>query len=417
MFHFSYYFVGHARKHAKWTDELEKDVADYYFTNYANNFSAPVIKDALACIPNVFILDDHDIFDGFGSYPDGLQNCAVFQNIGRLAFLYYLLFQHQTTPERSREDDLWGSSGYSFLKRFGKDTLVLGLDTRRERSLEQVLSPESWKMCKEKLEAEIVARNSEIKHLVAIMAIPIVYPRLEQMDALTESMRKFQKGVGKFVKKACQKVGIKKNLGRSLIVSLRSKINIFKKVAGHFGPELLDDVIDHWTHKYHVDERREVVEFFQHLAVKYGVRTTFVSGDVHCCSTGMFYGTERAVDVNAVDKLTEQSKYDPLSMFQITSSAISNAPPPNMVISSLHKNCIKHQLNEKTSEEMIPLFDKKVDGSKTGPNENKLLGSRNWCDFHPTDGQNIVMNMRVEKEKGMGESVSYALTIPPIILN
>ena len=53
--------------------------------------------------------DDHDIFDGWGSYPDTIQNCPVFQGCFQAAKRFYLLFQQHTTAERAyRETDLFG---------------------------------------------------------------------------------------------------------------------------------------------------------------------------------------------------------------------------------------------------------------------------------------------------------------------
>lgn len=37
--------------------------------------------------------DDHDIFDGWGSYPAALQDCAVFRGVFEAARAAYLLFQ------------------------------------------------------------------------------------------------------------------------------------------------------------------------------------------------------------------------------------------------------------------------------------------------------------------------------------
>lgn len=53
--------------------------------------------------------DDHDIFDGWGSYPDGLQNCPVFQGCYQAAKRFYLLFQQHTTEARvSQLSDMFG---------------------------------------------------------------------------------------------------------------------------------------------------------------------------------------------------------------------------------------------------------------------------------------------------------------------
>lgn len=52
--------------------------------------------------------DDHDIFDGWGSYPDDLQNCPVFQGCFQAARRFYLLFQQHTNLQRVGETDLFG---------------------------------------------------------------------------------------------------------------------------------------------------------------------------------------------------------------------------------------------------------------------------------------------------------------------
>lgn len=51
----------------------------YYFSHYVKHWSEPMFSDALATIPQIMIWDDHDIFDGWGSYPAVLQQCPVFQ--------------------------------------------------------------------------------------------------------------------------------------------------------------------------------------------------------------------------------------------------------------------------------------------------------------------------------------------------
>jgi hypothetical protein len=41
-------------------------------------------------------LDDHDLIDGFGSYPEALQTSAVFSSIGSVGYKWYLLFQSES---------------------------------------------------------------------------------------------------------------------------------------------------------------------------------------------------------------------------------------------------------------------------------------------------------------------------------
>ena len=132
----------------------------FYFTNYVKHWSQPKFSDALgsvpqvsnnqqlhlavpyraipiinseplyahihACIPiittdddlglivpfhlhtyipfqllqQVMTWDDHDIFDGWGSYAMELQFCPVFQGVFFFARKFFCLFQQHTTPER-----------------------------------------------------------------------------------------------------------------------------------------------------------------------------------------------------------------------------------------------------------------------------------------------------------------------------
>lgn len=90
----------------------------------------------------VNIFDDHDIIDGFGSYPPKFMKCAVFSNLGRAAFKYYLLFQHQSTVGETLTLESWDKSvvlganpgpymaeiSRSILCYLGKDVLFLGID-------------------------------------------------------------------------------------------------------------------------------------------------------------------------------------------------------------------------------------------------------------------------------------------------
>lgn len=88
----------------------------------------------------VNIYDDHDIIDGFGSYPHQFMKCAVFSNLGKAAFKYYLLFQHQSTVAEGSTLESWdksiifgstpgpymGELSRSILCWLGKDILFLG---------------------------------------------------------------------------------------------------------------------------------------------------------------------------------------------------------------------------------------------------------------------------------------------------
>jgi hypothetical protein len=60
-----------------YTAEMNRDSEEYYFNNYMHHFNIDGFREALASIPFQFTWDDHDIFDGYGSYPMYLQTSHV----------------------------------------------------------------------------------------------------------------------------------------------------------------------------------------------------------------------------------------------------------------------------------------------------------------------------------------------------
>jgi len=107
-------------------------------------FSQGLFGVANAQIPMVNIWDDHDIIDGFGSYPHHFNCCPVFAGLGAVAFKYYMLFQHQSiVDEKEEHEPSWvlgcapgpyiaelSRSCFMFL---GRKVAFLGLDCRTER--------------------------------------------------------------------------------------------------------------------------------------------------------------------------------------------------------------------------------------------------------------------------------------------
>lgn len=107
-------------------------------------FSQGLFGVANAQIPMINIWDDHDIIDGFGSYPHHFNRCAVFTGLGAVAFKYYLLFQHQSIVDEKEEHEpswLLGANPGPYITELsrscfmflGRKVAFLGLDCRTER--------------------------------------------------------------------------------------------------------------------------------------------------------------------------------------------------------------------------------------------------------------------------------------------
>ncbi|KAF9115270.1 hypothetical protein BGX27_008391 [Mortierella sp. AM989] len=346
-------------------NEKKYAVEKFYFDNYVRHFTSGSYSKALSLIPSVNTWDDHDIIDGYGSYPPKYQLCEVMQGIGATAARFYLLFQQHANENTASEAGLQTShsgKGWNCITRFGRRTMLVLPDTRSERSKETILSHDTYTLLKTEINAKMLPTT---KHLIIVLGTPLVYPALTLFEDTLE------------------KLGGKLSKG-SVVGKIFGKCKAFENVLGDFGPELLDDLVDSWACTVHTDEKRKLVELLQTIAVRRGVRVTFVGGDVHVGGAGRLYGTDG-----------KDRSVDPYDMVQIVSSAIVNAPPPGAVINALHASSKTYKLNEYTLEEMTDIFEKDVDDS---PLEmKKLLNRRNWCEVREEPvGNQLTFTLRVE---------------------
>jgi PhoD related phosphatase len=180
------------QKHnAPFTSEMQKELEAFYFERYSMWFSQGLFGLANSQIPMVNILDDHDIIDGFGSYPHHFMDSPVFTGLGAIAFKYYMLFQHQSIIDEGEETEpswLLGLRPGPYIKELSRSVFMfmgtniafLGLDCRTERSYEDVVSDETYTKIFDRLRREIV--KGQTKHLIILLSVPIAYPRLVWLE-------------------------------------------------------------------------------------------------------------------------------------------------------------------------------------------------------------------------------------------
>lgn len=340
------------RANATFTPAMQEALDDFYFGHYCMWFSKGLIAQAFACIPTVNMCDDHDLIDGFGSYPDEWMSTPVFRNIGSTAFKWYLLFQNhkpfinldEPFDYKNHQDPtdssfILGSSpppyipyrSHTILTFFGPRTALLALDTRAERTKTQIVSQETYATVFNELRMSL---PPTIKQLVVLLGVPIAYPRMNFIENYLENGLNALSIFGKALP------------GTSKV------LNRFNKE-----PEILDDLNDHWTAKGHKAERNWLIEQFQNFATEKQIRVSFVSGDVHCASVGRFYTPDA------------RPSYDPRFMLQIVSSAIVNTPPPGAVLGLVAGRAegTKHKLKHlDTVEDMLPVFAHDPTGPSIG---------------------------------------------------
>lgn len=319
----------------------------------------PDFPRALAHIPSINVFDDHDIIDGFGSYVEETMTSPVFSGVGQVGFKYYLLFQHHTNlMEDPRLEPSWilnprpgpymNTPSRSVYARLGKGMAFLGLDCRTERTLEQIVYPESYALVFDRLRAELNADPS-IRHILVMLGVPIAYPRLVWLESILQSSL----------------LSPIKLLAKKKVV-LGGLVNDFDGAV-----EILDDLNDHWCAKVHKRERNQFVLDLQRLAEETSVRVTVLAGDVHLGAMGRFYSSHNAGNVSRFPET------DHRMMYNVVCSAITNTPPSSNMADFLNTRNKVHHLDANTDEDMVKLFKADVDG--TSRNNQTLLPRRNWC--------------------------------------
>jgi hypothetical protein len=173
------------KSHAEFTLDMQDELERFYLDRYSMWFSQGLFGMANSQIPMVNIWDDHDIIDGYGSYPDHFMKTPVFTGIGAIAFKYYMLFQHQSVPaETTKEEPSWllGYAKGPYIKELsrsifvslGKKVAFLGLDCRTERMRDEILTQETYDNIFDRLNDEIV--KGQTKHLIVLLGVVSLNP-------------------------------------------------------------------------------------------------------------------------------------------------------------------------------------------------------------------------------------------------
>ena len=215
--------------------------------------------------------DDHDIIDGWGSYPDERQACDVYQKaIWPAAERAFRTFQQHLAAGESAPQAI--GSKFSFGHVIG-GLAILALDMRSERQLHQILSVEHWTAVYDWLDS-----LSEVEHLLIMSSIPVVYPGFSMLE----------------------------------------------RILGWWPgqDELEDDLADHWNSRSHKGERLRLIHRLLRLTDEETVRPTLISGDVHVAAVGYVESSRGGAGRGSV-------------VNQLISSGIVHPGPPGAVVFAL----------------------------------------------------------------------------------
>lgn len=383
----------HKRMAMPLTGEIATTIDRYMFNHYIEWFGTGSFSKVIASVPMMNMLDDHDLIDGFGTYPSELMKAPVFNAIGSRGIFWYLIFQQfiniavdgtNDSPGKhsNRSIIIAGKGTYvpfpnqSFLAYMGPKQWLLLIDCRAERSLETIVSKQSYDKIFNRVRSDL---PPGVEHLVILLGVPLAYPRMVFLErALSSSLNPL--------------IVLAKGICPGFTNSFNGQV------------ELLDDLGDHWCASGpHKKERNKLICQVNELALEKHVRVSWISGDVHCASASVLHSSH-----------FRDPAQDPKFSLQVVTSAIVNAPPPPAVIAMLNKLAQKKHrtlLWAGVAEHAVPTFDEGLDGQKQ--KTKYIVGARNWCavTLDPTS-KDLEFELRVEKQKGSGECKSYLLRTP-----
>ncbi|HWM25409.1 MAG TPA: alkaline phosphatase D family protein [Chthoniobacterales bacterium] len=236
------------QSNAKPNAAMRAEIEAFYDWLYIDRWKDEQMSLMLSSIPSVMMWDDHDIFDGWGSYPKARQECAVFAKVFQEAARVFDVFQLRCST-RSR---LNGTANHRTLALRFRGYQILVLDNRSERTLEQIMSDQQWHDVKGWLDGT----QKPPKNLIVLTAVPVVY--------------------------------------RSFAIAEK----LFEATPWH--EQLEDDVQDHWSAKRHEAERMRLIMVLLNHIDRHKNRCVILSGDVHVGALGRIWDAKRGVGLTQI---------------------------------------------------------------------------------------------------------------------
>ncbi|GAB5501009.1 MAG: alkaline phosphatase D family protein [Pseudohongiellaceae bacterium] len=239
--------------------QLTSELGDFYEQLYIDSWNNIDMSFMLASVPSVMMWDDHDIVDGWGSYEPKLQNSELFRSIFPVAKKYFEIFQHRTDANTSRVSKRHFSSHFGF-----RNFEIVALDNRTFRTMKQVMAPSQYndldKVLARNLFAHIPHAISNERVLCFLIPVPVAHLNYSEF-------------IEKFLSK------ISKN-------DFRNSMN--------------DDAVDHWDHKNHSAEQKELLDRLFDAGNTHNAKyVCVVSGDVHIA------GAATITDTHSKHKITQ----------------------------------------------------------------------------------------------------------------
>lgn len=249
------------------SDTLSQLAFEYYCNCYLYFWSQQHLREALASIPSLCMWDDHDIFDGWGSWSEELQACEVYQCLFQEARRAYFLFQRgEVAPEAHNH--------CAFSLQFG-DVRIIAPDLRSERSQTQVMGQTGlhW------LNNALKEFREETKDLIFLSSVPLATSHFSALDTLL--------------------TGFPRTIANWFPRKLNPK-------------QYADDVRDQWRVPEHRKEWLRLLEKLLKYSRENQINITILSGEIHL-------GARSTI------------KQEETCMHQYIASGIAHEPAPSFV--------------------------------------------------------------------------------------
>ncbi len=213
---------------------LAEETRSHYFDAYLAHWSRPELRTALATLPQLMMWDDHDIFDGWGSWNDNYQRSPTYQGVFAAARTAFNLFQ------RGLADEV--SNLASWALRLG-DTGIIAPDLRSLRTRSEVLGVDGWQWLQDNLR-----KLSGCRELVVVSTVPLATGHFSALDPI--------------------------------LTGLPSAI--MKHIPHRYNPkQFADDIHDQWRVPAHRREWFQVISELLDFGERNHARVTILSGEIH----------------------------------------------------------------------------------------------------------------------------------------
>lgn len=338
----------------QWTAALQQSLDKFFCALYLSRWAQPEFATTLSSIPAILMWDDHDIMDGWGSYPEELHNSPVFQGIFAIAKDYFRVLQLQLADQENHPLAIPNQSAFNLgCADLGGGLALLALDLRSERQplLHTAAGVLPDRIMSQSTASAVFAWLSGIgkhRHLLVMSSIPLCYLDLSLLEKLLGTLPGQQ--------------------------------------------ELEDDLRDHWRSPAHQGERKRLLHNLLDHAKKAQARVTLVSGDVHVGALAVLE-SDRGNGGNAA------------VINQLVSSGVVHPAPPSLALFALeHIGGSDDEVDRGIVVRMQPIASKR----------GYLISQRNWLALEPDSQGRLWANWHLEGEDVPVTKVIHPV-VPPSV--